>query len=393
MSQRLVSLNEDLSRLRADGFNVSVARSGHILVKDVPYVTPAKQLGWGIIVSELDLAGETTVAPRSHVAYFVGEVPCDANGCALPGMSAHTNAALGEGLTPNHQMSRKPTLGNYKDYYDKLAAYVAIVGSPLQAIGASATARTYPVVIPEEGESVFNYLDTAATKAGLVDANTRLNKGKVAIVGVGGTGSYILDLVAKTPVEEIHIFDGDVFLNHNAFRCPGAASVDELSKKQYKVDYLAGVYGKMRKGVVAHTYPVDDKRAADLDGMSFVFLSVDKGAAKNTIVDRLESRGIPFVDVGMGIQLGDANVVWGTLTVTTSTPTKRDTFRGRVAFGDAAADNEYSRNVQIADLNALNAALAVIKWKKVMGYYEDSSKEHYTAYIIRANHLIVEDCA
>jgi hypothetical protein len=36
--------------------------------------------------------------------------------------------------------------------------------------------------------------------------------------GLGGTGSYILDLVSKTPVNEILLFDSDDFLQHNAFR-------------------------------------------------------------------------------------------------------------------------------------------------------------------------------
>ena len=60
----------------------------------------------------------------------------------------------------------------------------------------------------------------------------KLMNHKVAIIGLGGTGSYILDMLAKTPVSEIHLFDGDDFLTHNAFRSPGAASLDDLSKKQ-----------------------------------------------------------------------------------------------------------------------------------------------------------------
>jgi hypothetical protein len=76
------------------------------------------------------------------------------------------------------------------------------------------------VVVPAGGESVFNYLDTAATKAGIIAANKQLEAGKTGIVGVDGTGVYVLDQVVKTPVPEIHLFDGDVFLNHNAFRSP-----------------------------------------------------------------------------------------------------------------------------------------------------------------------------
>lgn len=245
--------------------------------------------------------------------------------------------------------------------------------------------------MPEENESVFNYLDTAATKAGIVEANRKLETGKIAIVGVGGTGAYVLDLIAKTPVPEIHLFDHDTFLNHNAFRSPGAPLVDELNKKQKKVDYLAALYLRMRKNIIAHDCFIDVATVEQLKGISFVFLCIDKGSAKQLIVERLEEWGIPFIDAGMGIQLGEDNRLAGIVTVTTSTPAKRDHFRGRVAFADGEAANEYSRNVQISDLNALNAALAVIKWKKLLGYYHDAAKEHWCAYTIRVNQLISED--
>jgi hypothetical protein len=394
MSQKLVSLNEDLSRLRSDGYDLST-ESGYLLVRNVPYLNAKKEVKRGIIASVLDVAGEKTVPPESHVVFFVGECPCSVDGSLLPGVSENTNQALGEGLTPNHQISRKPTTGptpgKYTDYYQKITTYVAILCSPAQAFDKTVTAKTYPVVVPDEGESVFKYLDTAATKAGIVVANKKLECGKIAIVGVGGTGAYVLDLVTKTPVEEIHLFDGDIFLNHNAFRCPGAASIEDLTKKQQKVSYLATFYSQMRKNIIPHDCFIDEATADQLQGMSFVFVCIDKGVGKRLIVERLEQWGIPFIDVGMGVQFGDEDMLGGIVTVTTSVPTKRDHLRGRIAFTEAEALNEYSRNIQIADLNALNAALAVIKWKKLRGYYHDAGKEHFCAYTIRSNQLISED--
>lgn len=395
MSQKLVSLSADLSRLRASGYNVAIGKSGQLLIRDVPYVSPAKEVKRGVIVSDLDLSGETTVQPISHVVFFAGECPCNIDGSAIAGVSPNTNKDLGEDLKPNHQLSRKPTTGSdpgkYLDYYEKITTYIAIISSPAQALDPKATAITHPVIVPDEGESVFNYLDTAATKAGIVAANKKLENSKIAIVGVGGTGAYVLDLITKTPVAEIHTFDGDLYLNHSAFRCPGAASLDDLNKKQYKVDYLTALYSRMRKSIIAHACFIDNATVEQLNGMSFVFLCIDKGAGKRLIVERLEEWGTSFIDVGMGIQLGDDNSLGGILTVTASTNKKRDHFRSRVAFADGEAANEYSKNVQIADLNALNAALAVIKWKKLYGYYHDVTNEHYCAYTLRSNQLISED--
>ena len=94
MSQKLVSLNEDLSRVRSDGYDIAVSKSGRLLVRDLPYVNAAKQVRRGIIAMDLDLAGEKTVAPQSHVVFFVGDYPCNIDGSPLPGVSQNTNQQL-----------------------------------------------------------------------------------------------------------------------------------------------------------------------------------------------------------------------------------------------------------------------------------------------------------
>lgn len=391
MSQRLVSRNWDLNQLRADGYDVSVMMPAHLLVRDVPYVTPDKTVKRGILVSELgNVAGETVAAPANHVVFFVGDCPCEADGSKLPGVTP-VNQALGN-LTLNYQISRKPSLKPYPDFHAKMTTLINIVSGPAMETEPGISAKTRPVVVPDEGESVFRYLDTAATKAGIISANRKLESGKVGIVGVGGTGSYVLDLVAKTPVPEIHIFDGDVFYNHNAFRSPGAPSIDELEAKPKKVVYLAGLYGKMRTDIFPHDCYIDETNVLLLKDLAFVFVCIDKGRAKRVIVGALEEWGTTFVDVGMGVQLSD-DQLGGLITVTTSTPGKRDHFREYVPFNDGQAENEYSRNIQIADLNALNATLAVIKWKKHCGYYHDFSREHFCSYMIEGNRLANEDTA
>lgn len=41
----------------------------------------------------------------------------------------------------------------------------------------------------------------------------------------------------------------------------------------------------------------------------------------------------------------------------------------------------------IADINALNATLAVIKWKQFCGFYQDVVKAHHTTYSINSHSL------
>ena len=238
MSRRLISLNSDLARLQAEGFDLDIL-NGYLLVRDVPYVGSGTQVKRGTLVSNLELAGDRTVQPQDHTMKFVGDFPCDANGRPLETLR-HSNAGdLGGGLVVNFSFSRKRTdRAPYADYHEKVTTYVALLEGHAQVLEPTATARTHPVLVPDEGEpSIFNYLENASSKAGIVAASDKLRLSSVAIIGLGGTGSYVLDQVAKTPVGSIHLFDHDVFLTHNAFRGPGAPSLEELQDKPTKVAY------------------------------------------------------------------------------------------------------------------------------------------------------------
>jgi hypothetical protein len=63
----------------------------------------------------------------------------------------------------------------------------------------------------------------------------------------------------------------------------------------------------------------------------------------------------------------------------------------RIPLSKVDDGNEYDRNIQTAELNALNAALAVIKWKKLCGFYIDLEKEHHSTYSIDGNEMTNED--
>src|SRR5262249_52804154 len=148
-------------------------------------------------------------------------------------------------------------------------------------------------------ESVFHYADNGISRAGLVEFTRRIELDKVAIIGLGGTGSYILDLVSKTPVKEIHLFYSDILLNHNTFRAPGAPTLNELRDPSLKVDYFAAIYGRMHRGIRPHPEFIDEKNVALLDGIGFAFLSFDDNLAKVKVVAYLEERGVAFIDVGL----------------------------------------------------------------------------------------------
>ncbi len=388
MSSALISHSPDLRRLRDEGYEVAI-NGAYLIVSHVPYVTPERKVAYGALVSELTLAGDRTQRPGTHVVYFDGQAPCHRDGSPIKGIQHGEGAQqLAPGLGVQRSFSNKPADG-YADYYHKMTRYAEILSVPAAAIDPAATARTFRPVAADGNESPFVYLDTNASRGHIQAASARLQRHKIGIVGLGGTGSYVLDLVAKTPVAEIRLFDGDHFLQHNAFRAPGAAALEELQASSAKVDYLARIYSRMHRGIVPHPRHISAAEVNQLAGLDFVFLCLDNGPVKRHVIDFLEDQKIAFVDAGIGVQLSGDQLL-GVVRVTTSTPAKRDHIAKRVSF-EEGRDDAYSTNIQIAELNMLNAALAVIKWKKLVGFYVDLEHEHHSTYTIDGGMLLNEE--
>jgi molybdopterin/thiamine biosynthesis adenylyltransferase len=390
MSHKLVDLNDDLRRLRDEGYKVDID-AGHLVVRDVPYVNAAREVRRGSLVTPLTLNGDQTIRPSDHTIKFAGEYPCASNGEPIAGIKhGSAVATISDRITVQHSFSSKPQRGHYENFYEKIKTYVAILSGPAEAIDPTVTARTYQVVEPHDDDTPFAYIDTASARAEIGMATKKLAVEKLAIVGLGGTGSYVLDLLAKTPASQIHLYDGDKFSSHNAFRAPGAASKDELHKQPMKVDYFKEMYSKMHLGVIAHDKHVDASNVEELREMACVFLCIDSGAGKKLIVDKLEEYGVPFIDVGMGLYAKE-DKIGGILRVTTSESDDRATVRARISFAESERDGDYDKNIQIADLNSLNATLAVIRWKKMRRFYFDLKHERFSSYTIGGNLLLSED--
>ena len=230
----------------------------------------------------------------------------------------------------------------------------------------------------------FVFMETASSRAGITRLNERLSSDRIGIVGLGGTGSYILDYVSKTRVAEIHLFDGDRFDQHNAFRAPGSTTVEELEGRPTKARLYSDRYAKMRSGVVAHEFHVEAENVTMLSNLDFVFVAVDDSETRHWLLPTLDGMGVPFVDVGMGIEKTDDKLLGVVRTSFCEAPKSAATRRGD---GRARDIGEYERNVQIVELNALNAALAVIRWKKHRQFYMDLGREYRSTYTIDGNHM------
>ena len=388
MLPRPIVHNPDIRRLQDEGYEVEII-NGHLLVHSVPYVTSQRTVAFGIIISDLNGPLETLGRPKDHQVWFSGEFPCTCAGKPINALRHSGSQTLWPGFTVQHRFSNKPNSG-FSDYYSKMKSYINIIANEAKAVDPQAMQNGGRVILPALNDSsVFCYFDFASSRSNILAVTDKLSLNqKVMIVGLGGTGAYVLDLLAKTPVKEIHLFDGDVFKQHNAFRAPGAASIEDLKNCPPKVDYYTGIYASMRNGIIPHNTFISSENVDLLADANFVFICVDSGASRKVISRHLRDTGIPFIDVGMDLQLiPENNQLFGTCRVTLATPDHNEHFDDYAPQGLDTDDDLYRSNIQVADMNALNAALAVLKWKQFCGFYRDHFESHHTTFSVDSHSL------
>jgi hypothetical protein len=393
MLEALINHSDDLRKLQAECFVMEVC-DGWLIIHHIPYVNAMREIKEGILTMVLCTSGQKTAKPNDHTAQWVGEWPCDITGKQLPSLvNPHLRLGSCPRYVPNYYLSchaeskEYPPNGEYPTYYEKVETYFGMIAGPALSLDKGAWSKiNKPILIPSM-DSPLKYMDTNASKAGISELNDKFLNLKIAIIGLGGTGSYLLDFVSKTKVQEIHIFDADVFNTHNVFRSPSVPSEEELTAAPYKVEYFSSIYSRMHGGIVPHCEMVTENNLNELDGMNYVFLSIDKVAPKKMIADYLVSHGIPFIDSGMGVDKQEDGKLSGLLHVTIGTSLKYNHLSD--VLGDEKADDDlYASDIQISELNALAAALSVIKWKKMLGYYADTENEYLSLYGINDNEII-----
>jgi hypothetical protein len=365
--QELVNHNPEIEELIVTGFALAF-EPGYLIVRDIPYLDAAGELQTGEFVAKLVPIDKYCVRQEDHQVFFTGSHPYNLDGTPVANLAGGptTLPLEREDIKVQRSFSHKPSTG-YPTALAKFQQYIAIVSGPAIAkYGVSPYTFRVDETVPD---SVFKFQDSLSSRAEIGDLSRQLSKDVVAIIGLGGTGSYLLDFLTKTPVKEIRGFDNDRFHVHNAYRAPGRLEEAELD--QYKARVHHERYENFRSGLIFEPEFIDAD-SNKLDGVTFAFVCVDKGSSRKGIYDLLVAKGIPFIDVGMGLnrRSGPLN---GMLRVTYYPP---EVAAARMNEGWAeledADDAAYRTNIQTSELNALNASLAMIKFKQLRGYYLDS---------------------
>ncbi|MEQ9216814.1 MAG: ThiF family adenylyltransferase [Cyclobacteriaceae bacterium] len=386
MSRQLINRSKDLKRLQDEGFEIQV-RDGYLIVHSIPYVNSSREIKLGKLIAQLSIANERVSKPVTHVIHFMGEMPCSKDGTPILGIQhGNPNTKLSDNVIMNYSFSNKPKNG-YSDHYQQVTMYEEIISAPAKSMNSKLTSRTFKQM-QEEYASVFKYFDTNASRANILPFLRRFNEQRIAIVGVGGTGSYILDLIAKVPVQEIHLYDGDLMRQHNAFRAPGAAGEDEFDVP--KVEYFGEMYSKIHSGIKQHPHFIEESNLSELKDNSLVFLCVDNNDTRKLIINYLKEQCVTVIDIGLGVNKVNDSFI-GTVRVTTIDAAHNDHLERRVPM-EEPGENEYAPNIQIVELNAIGAAMAVIRWKKLLSFYQDLEREYNATYTINVSQLQNDEC-
>ena len=370
MFQKLVSHNSDLRRLVDRGYAVAFD-SNYLVIRDIPYLDSEIKLKLGVIVAKLVVIDELRVQQDDHQIFFAGSVPYNLDGTPIRNLAGGpTSLSLSEAckdFVVERTFSNKPKdTGKFADFFEKIESYAAILSGPATELYGT-TPYTFRSCKEDVTESVFKFQDTLTSRAEITDLSAKFKDDVVAIIGLGGTGAYVLDLLVKTPVREIRGFDLDPFHVHNAYRSPGRLQPEEFGLT--KAELYRARYQNFRHGLTIEPKYVDTSSDSELDGVTFAFVCVDKGSSRAGIFEILLRKKIPFIDVGMGLKK-KLGALTGMARATYFSKEDGEEIRDKgLAELSDGSDDIYRTNIQISELNSLNASLAVIMYKQLRGFY------------------------
>jgi len=364
----LASHNPSIQDLDDQGYDLDLI-NGYFVVFGVPYLDKDGALKYGDLAFPVDLVNWVIDRPKNHQVWFRGDRPHDETRRELKLGAADNAATVADGFVTNYAFSLKLLDSNgstrdYSSFEEKVNTYLDLITAP--AVAAYEDARPLKRVARKalEQGSPLRMPDTLSARYHMNDVSFQLRGKKVAIVGLGGTGSYILDFVSRTHLDQIALFDDDKIHVHTIFRIPGFIPGAVGNKK---VNVLAEQYGHWHGGIKPFPERITLQNITNLRGFDFVFVSIDDGPSRRDIVDWLTSNNIPFVDCGMGLNRS-RGALNGVVRVTgvDRIAYERSVGTPYLPIG-STQDDEYRKQAQIAELNALNAALAVIRFKQHLG--------------------------
>ena len=374
-----------LAEVLQAGFDCCV-EDDTLTVGPIAYRLASGGIGHGSLICHLNRNGEDIAPPTDHTAAWIGdEVPHQRGGGPMDRLIINQSRnTWSNGETSVCVMSRRRP-EPYPNYGQKMLTYARLIAR--EAVAGWRAGNPGVIVVKDVNHLVDH--ETGLNRARVGHLNALVAKENVAVIGAGGTGAHIVDLVSKSNVQQIDIYDPDYVSAHTQLRWPGIVERRIVEEKTNKAEYLAALYAKRtNRNIRGHPFAIDKDTLTYLTGKTMVFVAIDNGPARREILTGLADMGLNFIDCGIDLQ-GDDGPLTASLRIircqNEQSPEKRSEL-ATLAPGRAnvADDDLYAQNIQTGEMNSLNAALAVIAWKQGIGFYRDAygyrrSRMHMTS--------------
>ena len=373
MSPTPTNHETQLAEVLQAGFDCSV-EDDTLSVGPIPYRLSGGGVGHGSLICHLARNGGNIAPPNEHTAAWIGdEVPHHRDGRPMDRLIIdQSRNTWSNGATSICVMSRRGP-EPYPTYGQKMVTYARLIAREAVAHWRG----TSPGVIAVTDVNHLVDHETGLNRARVGHLNALLAKENVAVIGAGGTGGHIVDLVSKSNVRQIDIYDPDHVSVHTQLRWPGIVERRVAEEKTNKAEYLAALYARRtNRNIRGHPYAIDKENLTYLNGKSMVFVAIDNGPARREVLAGLAGIGVNFIDCGIDLQ-GNEGPLTGSLRIIRCQAEQSAEKRSELATlapgaAIAADDDLYAQNIQTGEMNSLNAALAVIAWKQGIGFYRDA---------------------
>ena len=245
----------------------------------------------------------------------------------------------------------------------------------------------------------FKIPNTFEARAAIGPVQDRIRDQRVAIIGLGGTGAFVLDLMVKTPVAEIHLLDSDDVDWHNLMRAPGAPTCEEIEALckalPRKVDYYHSKYAALREDIYPHAVRLDGSTMftefLSAHPVDYAFVCIDQrkdsdSPRQDAVYSALSEAGVPFIDSGVSITL-ENSAIGGAVTTSAYGA-------GSLEWKDAIPNARVQgnvpgyRNVQLPEVNALAASLAVMEWRRQTEQYVSKSAAFFHKFRLETQRIV-----
>jgi hypothetical protein len=180
----------------------------------------------------------------------------------------------------------------------------------VEVIGESASRWVHPMPT----SAVEDTLDDRQVRALGTLGNARLRQLTVALVGVGGTGSPLAELLARIGVRTLTLIDPDVLDTESNLRRVVGSSRADLLDQRLKVDVVARHVQALDLGVSVRTVPQDvrtQQATRDLLDADVAIVSTDTHGSRSFVNQIAFQYYLPVIDVGTRVGVSNIGSITG----------------------------------------------------------------------------------